>query len=113
MLGGYASAAALALSGIAAIVVPDRVAAALDSSVTSARGRAELRITYACFAALGIFALAAGDTLVFKATGALWLGAAVVRVLSLALDRPRPDRTYWALLALEVSLGLAGLLGSG
>jgi uncharacterized protein DUF4345 len=112
VIGGYVSAALLAVSALAGVVMPERIALALDTAFTSSRGRAEFRVVYATLAAVGVWALAAGDREVFIAVGLLWLGAAAVRVLSLALDRPRPDWTYWAYLGLEVGLGLAGVLGA-
>ncbi|MEX2458933.1 MAG: hypothetical protein WD770_08110 [Actinomycetota bacterium] len=107
------SASVLAASALAGVVIPQRVASALDTAFESARGRAEFRIVYATLAAVGVWALVIGDSEVFIAVGLLWLGAAAVRIAALLLDRPRPDRTYWAYLVLGVGLGLAGVLGSG
>ena len=43
------------------------------------------------------------------AVGVTWLGAAVVRVGSLAVDRPRTDWTFWAYLAAEIGFGATAL----
>lgn len=112
MVGGYVSSAVLAASGAAGIVIPNQIAPVLDTILSTSRAKTEFRVAYACFAAIGTWALIAGDSAVFKAIGVLWLGAAGVRIASLALDRPRTDRTYWSYLALEVAVGLAGVLGS-
>jgi uncharacterized protein DUF4345 len=113
VIGGYISSVALALSGLAGILIPDQIAPALDTAFTSARGRAELRIVYGALAALGGWAMAVADHDVFVAIGVFWLGAAAVRLLAFVLDRPRAGSTYWAFLALELVLGLLGVLGSG
>jgi hypothetical protein len=113
VIGGYLSSAILAASGLAGILIPDQIAPVLDTTFASSRGRAEFRIVYGALAALGGWALAVADHEVFVAVGVFWLGAAAVRLLALALDRPRTGSTYWAFLALEVVLGLAGVLGSG
>jgi hypothetical protein len=113
VIGGYISGAILAVSGVAGILIPDRIAPVLDTTFVSARGRAELRIVYGALAVLGGWAVGVADHEVFVAVGVFWLGAAAVRLLALALDRPRAGSTYWAFLALELVLGLLGVLGSG
>jgi hypothetical protein len=113
VIGGYVSSAILAVSGAAGILVPDQIATALDTTFTSARGRAELRVVYGALAVMGVWALVAAEREVFIAVGVFWLGAAGVRLFALAVDRPRKVWTYWAYLALEIVVGLAGVLGSG
>jgi Flp pilus assembly pilin Flp len=77
------------------------------------RSKAEFRIAYGAIAAFGAYALAAGDSEVFKAVGTFWLGAAAVRLLAVALDWPRIDWTYSAFFVLEVAAALAAFLASG
>jgi hypothetical protein len=113
LIGGYISAAVLAASGLAGVVIPHQIGPVLDTVLTPGRSKAEFRIAYGAIAAFGAFAFAAGDAEVFMAVGVFWLGAAVVRLLALALDRPRMDWTYRTFLVLEVAAGLAGVLGSG
>jgi hypothetical protein len=113
MIGGYVASAILAASGLAGLAMPGRVGLALQTDLATPRARAEYRVVYGCFAGVGLFALAAGDPVVFKAVGALWLGGGVVRLLALALDRPTADWTWWAFLALELTLGSLGILASG
>jgi len=113
MIGGYLSSVALAASGLAGILIPDQIAPAVDTVFASSRGRSELRVAYGALGVLGGWAVAVADHELFVAIGVFWLGAAAVRLLALALDRPRGGSTYWAFLALEVVLGLAGVLGSG
>ena len=43
------------------------------------------------------------------AVAATWLGAAASRLLAIKLHDPEIDRTYWATLALELTLGCAGV----
>ena len=57
------------------------------------------------YAALGAWALVSGDPVAQTAVGVTWLGAAVARVGSLAIDRPRTDWTFWGYLAAEIGLG--------
>jgi len=111
--GGYVASAVLAVSGLAGVVDPQRIGQALQTDLSPARARAEYRIVYGTLAALGVGALVAGSSDVFTAIGTVWLGAAAVRVLALALDRPKADLTYWAYLALELALGFAAVLENG
>jgi hypothetical protein len=62
------------------------------------------------FAGLGLWALARRSSDAYTAVGMTWLGAAVVRGLSLRLDEPETDWTFWAFFAGEVGFGLAGLV---
>lgn len=113
MIGGYISGAVLAASGIAGVLIPQQVARPLDIGLPTGRARAELRIAYAAFGALGVWAVIAGESALFTGIGVLWLGAAVVRLIALALDHPKADGSYWGIFAMEVGLGLLGVLASG
>jgi Domain of unknown function (DUF4345) len=111
-LGGYVASAVLAASGIAGVVIPERVGRVLHTELSAPRARAEMRVAYACFAALGIDAMIAGTPAVFFAVGILWLGAAAVRLAALVIDRPSAEWTYWAFFVLELILGAVGF-GAG
>jgi hypothetical protein len=107
------SSAALLVSGLAGVLIPERVIGALDLSATSARGRAETRAGLGgTYAALGAYGLLSRSPAARRAVGVTWLGAAVVRTGALKADRPNIDWTYWAYLAAEVGLGAAALLAS-
>jgi hypothetical protein len=98
------------LSGIAAVVAPRRVAAALQLSPVTSRGSAETRAGLGgTYAALGAAALASPDPAFQAAVGVTWLGAAAVRLAALVLDRPQTDATYWAYLAAEIGFGAAAI----
>ena len=98
------------LSGLAGMTMPRRFVEALDLSPTSGRGVAETRAGLGgTYAGLGGYALATGQPAAQAAVGATWLGAAGARLLSLALDRPKTDWTFWAYLAGELGLGVAAL----
>jgi hypothetical protein len=98
------------LSGVAGVVMPRRVGAALDLPAASERGVAEIRAGLGgTYAALGGWALVSRDPAAQVAVGVTWLGAAVARLGSLAVDRPRTDWTFWAYLAAEVGLGVTAL----
>ena len=104
------SSAALMLSGAAGVVMPERVASALQLTPASARGVAETRAGLGgTYAALGAWALASGSRTADVAVGVAWLGAAVARVASLAIDRPKTDAAFWAYLAAEVGFGTLAL----
>ena len=100
------SSAALMLSGVAAVVAPERVATALQLSPTPGRGTAETRAALGgTYAALGGWALMSGNPAAQTAVGVTWLGAAVARLASLVIDRPQTDAAFWTYLAAEVGLG--------
>ena len=98
------------LSGAAAVVSPDRVAAALQLVPASPRGTAEARAGLGgTYAALGVWAIVSRHPSAQAAVGVTWLGAAAARLASLAVDRPRTDASYWAYLAAEVGFGTVAL----
>ena len=110
---GRLSSAALFVSGLAGVLLPQRVGAALDMPPTSTRGRAEARIGLGgTYAGLGAYALASGHPVAQRAVGATWLGAAATRAGTLRDEKVASDWTFWAYFAGEVGLGLAALLGS-
>jgi hypothetical protein len=114
MVLGRLSSAALLLSGVAALVAPERVASALELSPRSGRGLAETRAGLGgTYAALGGWALASKSPVAQVAVGATWIGAAAARLASLALDRPRTDAAFWAYLAAEVGFGCLALGTAG
>jgi len=97
-------------SGIGIALQPTQAAKALGLSIDSARGTAETRTGLGgTFAGLGLWALLRRSPEVYRAVGATWLGAAATRLVTLQVDEPETDWTFWAYLAGEVSLGLAGL----
>lgn len=107
---GAISSLALAASGIGIALQPNQSASALGLSATSRRGVAETRIGLGgTFAGLGAWAVLRRRPDAYRAVGATWLGAAITRVITLQVDEPEPDWTFWAFLAGEVALGLGGL----
>jgi len=110
MDAGRVSSAALMLSGLSGVLMPRRGASALDLSAISDRGIAETRAGLGgTYAALGGWALASHDQTALAAVGVTWLGAAVVRLGSLVVDRPRTSWAFWGYLAAEVGLGTTAL----
>ena len=113
-LPGAIASAALAASGIGIALQPDRAGPALSLTASSARGVAETRAGLGgTFAALGIWALVRRSSDAYTAVGVTWLGAAAVRTLSLVVDQPETDPTFWAYLAAEVVFGLGGVMSAG
>jgi hypothetical protein len=101
------------LSGAAGVAVPTRVTAALELPPVSPRGLTEARAglggTYAALGGYGLLSRSAGAQ---RAIGFTWLGAGVVRLAGLKIDRPRTDATYWAFRAVELGLGTAALVAA-
>ena len=98
------------LSGLAGVVTPESVGAALGLPAASARGVAETRAGLGgTYAALGLWALVARDPAAQRAVGITWLGAAGARLGALLVDRPDTDWTYWAYLGAEVGFGAIAL----
>ena len=107
---GAASSLALGISGLAIALRPRQAATALGLSTASNRGVAETRIGLGgTFAGLAFWSLLRRRPDGYRAVGATWLGAAVTRIITLQLDEPESDWTFWAYLAGEIGLGLGGL----
>lgn len=110
MNAGRVSSAALMLSGVAAVVNPQGVADALHLTAGDGRGVTETRAGLGgTYAALGGWALVSREPAADVAVGMTWLGAAVVRVAALRVDRPPVTASYWVYLGLEVACGTASL----
>jgi hypothetical protein len=108
------SAVALAASGAGIALDPQRAGAVMRIPPASARGITELRAgAGGTFAALGAWALLRGTADAYTAVGVTWLGAATVRAVSMQVDQPAKDASFWAFFAGEVALGVAGLLARG
>ena len=98
--------AALFVSGVAGVWIPERVVAELELDPRSPRGVAEARVGLGgTYAGLGAVGLIARTRSVDAAIGATWLGAAITRALSIRLDPHRQRWTFWAYLLGEVGLG--------
>jgi hypothetical protein len=92
---------------------PQRAAAVLGLSPTSSRGIAETRAGLGgTYVALGLWSTLRGSADAYRAVGATWLGAATLRILSLLIDDPDTDWTYWAYLTAELVFGVAGMTAS-
>jgi hypothetical protein len=110
---GRASSMALMLSGLAGVVMPERVSAALELIPSSARGVAETRAGLGgTYAALGAWAFCSQEPAADVAVGVTWLGAGGARLASLLADRPRTNAAFWSYLGLELGLGAASLMSA-
>ena len=111
MRPGTLSAGALAASGLALALMPEKALASMELSAVSTRGIAEARAGLGgTFAGLGLWALVRGTSDAYTAVGMTWLGAAAFRTYSLKVDEPETKATFWAFLAGEVLLGTAGIV---
>ena len=110
---GQLSSTALMLSGFAGVVSPGKVAQALELTLDSPRGTAEVRSGLGgTYAALGGWALVSSQPAAEAAVGAAWLGAAGARLASLALDRPKMSWQFWAYLGAEITFGVTALVSA-
>jgi hypothetical protein len=110
---GRVSGAALMFSGIAGVLMPESVASALDLLPASSRGIAETRAGLGgTYAALGGWALLSRNPTAQTAVGVTWLGAALVRIAALVVDRPQTDVAFWSYLAAEVGFGATALVSA-
>lgn len=97
----------MALSGLAGLIAPARIANALSIELPDPRGRAEVRIGLGgAFFGLGLWALIAREPAAYYVVGAAWLGAAMTRLLAYQLDRPKLDGSYLGIFFLELVMGL-------
>ena len=110
---GRVSSAALMLSGLAGVVMPERAGAALELVPSSARGVTETRAGLGgTYAALGAWGLVSRDPAADVAVGVTWPGAGAVRLASLPADHPRANTAFWTYLALELGLGATSLMSA-
>jgi hypothetical protein len=85
---------------------PEPVAKAIGFSLHGRRGRAEFRIGFGgFFLGLAGYAIYLRNESVFMAMGAMWLGAASIRVLALLVDRPPFNVSYVGVLLFELAMG--------
>jgi hypothetical protein len=99
-------AAITLLLGLWSIWRPEPTAKAIGFSLHGRRGRAEFRIGFGgFFLGLAGYALYLRNDSVFMAMGAMWLGAAVIRVLALLIDRPPFNVSYLGVLLFESAMG--------
>jgi hypothetical protein len=111
---GFTSSLGLAASGVGIALDPRRAGDLMRMPPSSARGITEMRAgAGGTFAALGAWALLRGTSEAYTAVGVTWLGAAIARTVSMQVDDPEKDWTFWAFLAGETALGVAGLLDRG
>jgi hypothetical protein len=97
------------LFGVACALFPKRMAAGVFFSLKGSRGVAEFRVGFGGMViGLAGYVLWKWQPVGFGALGALWLGAAVSRVLTFFKDRPEPAAKYWGILGFE--LAMAGML---
>jgi hypothetical protein len=110
---GRVSSAALMLSGLAGVVMPERVGATLELVPSSARGVTEMRAGLGgTYTALGAWGLFSREPAADVAVGVTWLGAGGVRLASLLADRPRANAAFWTYLVLELGLGVTSLMSA-
>ena len=108
-----AASASLGLAGVAAVIMPARVADAMGFGEVTGRGLTEIRAGLgATYVGLAAYALISDDPRVHRAVGATWLGAAAARTYGLAADSPDTDAVYWGSLALELGAGFGALVAS-
>lgn len=106
----FIGAGMLLAYAIACIIRPHWAGAWLEIDLKAGRGVSEFRILHGFLLGLAVFALYSQNALVFQALGWGWLGAALIRLLSYLADRPKLNASYFAYLAMEITLGVFLLL---
>lgn len=97
--------------GVMGLVRPGAAAAFVAIRPDGPMGVSEIRATYGgLFAALGLWALWSQSPMAFTTAGVAWIGAALGRTVSVAVDRSRSPRNLGAV-AFEGVIGLALLAG--
>ena len=96
--------------GIAGLFWPLAVANLVSIEPVEERGISEIRATYGgLFFAMGLFALIAQTSDVFRLVGVAWLGAASARSFSYVRDNSRSGMNLGAIV-METSVGLTMLV---
>ena len=92
--------------GLLGLFAPRRAADLVELSARTHPGQSEFRATYGgLFIGMGLVPLATQAEAAFVAVGAAWIGAALGRVVSLALDRTLSLRN-WLAVGFEGGIGL-------
>ena len=104
--------AALSLAlGIVGLLRPQIIATGAGVLVEGPHGLSELRaLLGGILFSLGMVCLITREPAAFLAAAAAWLGAAVAKLISLALDRPDPGKVVPGLV-LDALIGFALLAG--
>ena len=112
LLANIGAVLTLAL-GLLGLFAPGKAAEMVELSARTHPGRSEFRATYGgLFVGLGLVPLATQEPVAFVVAGAAWLGAALARVVSIALDRALSPKN-WLAVGFEGGIGalcLAALL---
>jgi len=89
--------------GIAAFLVPKRIARGMFFDLNTPRGIAEFRIGMGgAFVGLTVFALLQQSKVLFLALGWFWLGAAIARVACYFIDKPEFNKGYILFFVAEI-----------
>lgn len=105
------SAASVLLYGIGAMLVPGMIAKLVHHELPDGRGKAEFRIAQAgIFIGLGLMAVLLRNTTVYQLMAGLWFGAAITRLIAIALDRPKLTSDYLGFAVMEFAFGILALI---
>ncbi len=103
----YAGAVISIALGLFALLRPRPAAQFVDLEPTSPKGVAEIRISWGgLYLGMGIMAFLLRAAPAFQMLGAAWLSLAVVRTLTIFIDRPGLDQGFLLSLGLEWVVGL-------
>lgn len=106
----YTGAGVTLAMGLLGLVSPGTAAKITSIRPVGKLGVSEIRATYGgLFAAMGLFALFAGTRPVFQVVGVAWVGAALGRTVSMAIDRNPSGKNAGAVI-FEAVVGVALLL---
>ena len=102
-----AGAGFLFLFGLWATFQPNVVADAIETDLDSHRSRAEFRVTFGgIFSGMGLAALLLRSPEAFLVLGFASFAGAIVRIVSIWLDKPAVNASYLGFLASEIVTGV-------
>lgn len=110
---GTAGALGTVAMGLLGLLAPARCATFVGLQATSKTAFAEFRATYGgVFVAVGSFPMFTSAPLAFRMAAAVWFGAAMGRIVSIAADGGHREPKNFAGVAFEAALGALLLAGA-
>lgn len=98
---------ALILFGVYALIRPDDAAAIAHLKPDDANGKAEIRVGFGAISLMmGIAPLFLNDPAAYQLVGIVFLGAFVIRLITVVIDHPQVERLFVLGGAFELIVGL-------
>ena len=101
----------LILFGVYSLLMPRKVAATAHVTPDDAIGTAEIRISFGGLSLMtGLVPYIFNEPIVYQAVGVIYLGALLTRLVTVAVDRPKLERSFITTGLFELAIGLILLL---